>query len=230
MSHLESNGLTDDVNLAFIEEVHGSNANFIIATLICNALKNNASVLFVTFHNSFQHYQQLCSKLGCNLSNATYRNKIQHLNPMDILVDKENKKDDLDLQEEIGDKTEEFFKTHQEPMYLIMDDISYILLLKSFPECSRFIRYYVFRRQLYPNLKVIFCSHVFPEDKESVAITNYLRMICKFSIKLTPLSSGLSSEVTGHMEIRKMKGCLENITKFNYLLNRKEFVVNPSVI
>ncbi|XP_065214437.1 uncharacterized protein LOC135841420 [Planococcus citri] len=229
ISHLQSHGLTDDISLTFIEEVHGSNASFIISSLICDALKNDASVLFLTFHNPFQHYQQLCSKLGVNLNSPAYKSKIENISPLNSCIE-ENSSDESVLQK-ISKETDDFFRKHREDkMYLIIDDISYVLMLSSFQDCSRFVRYYVYQRSLYPNLKVVICSHTVRDDKESVTIANYIRSICKFIIKLTPLKSGLSSEVTGHMEIIRSRGFKSDVTNHKYLLNRKEIVLNPLVI
>lgn len=227
MSHLQSKGLTDEINLIYVEEVRGSNASFVISSLLCNALKKNASVLFVTLHNSFQHYQHVCSKLGYNINNASLKSKIEVMNPLEIPFIEEN---NLNFFSDFNEKTEIFFQNHEGEQYLIIDDLSYLLLLTNSQDCIRFVLYYLYQRSLYPNLKVIICYHISPEDKESFIITNFIRSICRFIIKLTPLSSGLSSEVTGHMEITHRKRYGSDSTECNYLLSRKGIVLNPTVI
>ncbi|XP_011311022.1 elongator complex protein 6 [Fopius arisanus] len=68
--------------MVMIEEQHGSDANFLVNTLLSHALEKGQGICLVLFHNTFGHYHNVGMKLGYNLNVLRERGEVTVLEPM----------------------------------------------------------------------------------------------------------------------------------------------------
>lgn len=73
-------------NLIVISERHGTDANFVINTVISKALEKGHGIELVLFHNTFGHYHNIGMKLGYNLNVLRQRGDVVVVEPMKSVV------------------------------------------------------------------------------------------------------------------------------------------------
>lgn len=72
--------------LISIEEQHGSDANFLINTVLSNAIKKDHGICLVLFHNTFGHYHNIGINLGYNLIELRKNGIVNVVEPMKIIA------------------------------------------------------------------------------------------------------------------------------------------------
>lgn len=72
--------------LVLIDEQHGSDANFIINSVLSRAVENGHGICLVLFHNTFGHYHNVGMKLGYNLTVLRDRGQVNVVEPMKIIA------------------------------------------------------------------------------------------------------------------------------------------------
>lgn len=72
--------------LGLIEEQHGSDANFLVNSVLSRALENGQDVCLVLFHNTFGHYHNIGMKLGYNLNVLRERGQVTVVEPMKMIA------------------------------------------------------------------------------------------------------------------------------------------------
>ncbi|KAK0078317.1 hypothetical protein PV325_002684 [Microctonus aethiopoides] len=73
-------------NLIVISERHGTDANFLINTVLSKSLEKGYGVELVLFHNTFGHYHNIGMKLGYNLNVLRERGDVVVVEPMKSIV------------------------------------------------------------------------------------------------------------------------------------------------
>lgn len=223
-SILEANGFDNKKNLIFIEENHGTNASFILTSFMWQTTIENAEVILLTCHNPIHHYLHLSNKL----TNKLYQKpKFNHLNLLDFFEDDE---DILNVENLLKTISELCQQINGKNMYLIIDDISYILLLSSLYQCIHFLRCCMKLLINFSNLKIIICNHISTEDEECTIISKFLQHLSKFIISIIPLKSGFSTEITGRINIITKQKYKNILNKYNYKLENNKFLFYPYVI
>ncbi|XP_012283669.1 elongator complex protein 6 [Orussus abietinus] len=71
--------------MTLIEEQHGSDANFLVNSILAGALEKGQGVCLVLFHNTFSHYHNIGMKLGYNLSVLRERGQVAVIEPMSLV-------------------------------------------------------------------------------------------------------------------------------------------------
>ncbi|XP_015111827.1 elongator complex protein 6 [Diachasma alloeum] len=72
--------------MVMIEEQHGSDANFLINTVLSHALEKGQGICLVLFHNTFGHYHNVGMKLGYNLNVLRERGEVTVVEPMKTIM------------------------------------------------------------------------------------------------------------------------------------------------
>ncbi|XP_015595490.1 elongator complex protein 6 [Cephus cinctus] len=70
--------------MILIEEQHGSDANFIVNSVLSGALEKGHGICLVLFHNTFGHYHNVGMKMGYNLNVLKERGQVTVVEPMKI--------------------------------------------------------------------------------------------------------------------------------------------------
>lgn len=65
-----------------IEEQHGSDANFILNSIVSTSLEKGQGICLVLFHNTFGHYHNVGMKLGYNMRLLKERGQVSLIEPM----------------------------------------------------------------------------------------------------------------------------------------------------
>ena len=73
--------------MILIEEQHGSDANFVVNSVLSGALEKGHGICLVLFHNTFGHYHNVGMKLGYNLNVLRERGQVVVTEPMKIMAD-----------------------------------------------------------------------------------------------------------------------------------------------
>ncbi|XP_033329194.1 elongator complex protein 6 [Megalopta genalis] len=136
-----------DGKLILIEERHNSNANFVLNSVILNALSDNNGICFVLFHNTFNHYHNVGMKFGYNLKVLKAEGKVNIIEPMKIIgsnMESRNNEETCKLHEtsikEISDVTNsisdslfriiknEYYemKKYHKNVIIVIDDMSHL--------------------------------------------------------------------------------------------------------
>jgi len=223
---LVSNNYDNETNVIYVEENESSNSSFLIASFLWEALNvHKAEVMTVTFHNSVQHYQHLISKITQNVLNVFNKPKITNLNPADF-IDCDN----LEVMKLLS-SIQDFCNQRADPnLFIVIDDISYVHLLSSLKDCFHFIRYCSKLIATYPKLKMVIGCHTSSDDEELNIISKYLHHWSKFNLIVTPLLSGFSSDVTGHLTVVSKTGFQNRINKYRYKVDDKKISINPYIL
>ncbi|XP_074106254.1 elongator complex protein 6 [Cotesia typhae] len=72
--------------LIMIDERHGTDANFVINTVLSKSLEEGRAICLVLFHNTFGHYHNIGMKLGYNLTVLRERGEVTVVEPMKSIV------------------------------------------------------------------------------------------------------------------------------------------------
>ncbi|XP_043282989.1 elongator complex protein 6 [Venturia canescens] len=73
--------------MILIEEQHGSDANFVVNSVLSGVLEKGHGICLVLFHNTFGHYHNVGMKLGYNLNVMRERGQVVVTEPMKIMAD-----------------------------------------------------------------------------------------------------------------------------------------------
>ncbi|XP_063995892.1 elongator complex protein 6 [Diachasmimorpha longicaudata] len=72
--------------MVMLVEQHGSDANFLVNTVLSNALERGHGICLVLFHNTFGHYHNVGMKLGYNLNVLRERGEVTVVEPMKTIL------------------------------------------------------------------------------------------------------------------------------------------------
>lgn len=185
----------------------------------------NAEIILLTCHNSIQHYQHVLNKWGHAVRNSSQKTNVINLN---YFFEETNATlDMLKLSETLRKNCANLnsLKT-----YLIIDDLSYLLMLSSLRQCVHFSQQLLRLLTDFKLLKVIVCCHVSEKDEELLIISKHFHHLSNCILSIEPLKSGFSNEVTGHLNIIRKSNSKSHVNRYNFKLDDKKFTLNPFVI
>lgn len=209
-----------DVDFTCIEEIHGSNVCFVICSIITKVLKNKLGcICLILFHNSFNHYQNIILKLGYNLELLRNRGIVRVIEVSDYTVNYITNTSNVSCKVLLSDIIKKLNNLNYQKQctYLIMEDVSHMLLTKSIKESVSFIQCFHSIVNYTPTLKLVISSHVSLCDKQQTIFLSLIKYMADVIIKVTPLSTGFSSEMSGHLEIR-IRNVNNQVVYYNYKL------------
>ncbi|XP_076249977.1 elongator complex protein 6 [Rhynchophorus ferrugineus] len=215
---LSSLKIKNEDKIIFIKENAFADSNFIITHLLKQFFYEKSRVCFLTLHNTLDHYQNVGKKLGYDLKQAINRNNVKIIDPLVKII------------ESIGSEVEDNFQTHMlkslflsikeeielfcslkdQPIYLIIDDISHFLDLSiELSQIISFINYCV-NLTSNANMFVVINAHV--GSKPDHIIAKSVQHICNVFVEVSQLKTGKSTDVTGLMTVQRG----DNMDSFHY--------------
>ncbi|KOC70450.1 Elongator complex protein 6 like protein [Habropoda laboriosa] len=200
-----------DGKLILIEEQHESNANFLLNSIICNALNKNYEICFVLCHNTFNHYHNMGKKFGYNLSSLKEKGKVTVIEPMKVIASDVNfmhtqtsNKILLDVLLNIKMEYESMTRNGA-PVVLLVDDISNFYNLGfDLKEYLYFIRFCRSLIKDYSRSYLCVVMHTYKHTSQSCISTTFtqvLKHMAQLFIVTEPLETGHSSRASGKIAI-----------------------------
>lgn len=212
--------------LIVVEEKHESNANFIINSIIFNALKKETGILLVLFHNTFNHYHNVAMKFGYNLTMLKEKNKVNIVEPMKIIasdierIGEESTHDsDVNFSKFMANSNvnamknllttikDEYhkMKNSNEDVIIIIEDLSHIYNLGFSSESPvYYVRYLRSLLQCNNVSQLCILIHTYKhllQDCISDVLSHYLKHIAHLHIVVDLLESGYTSEISGKITV-----------------------------
>ncbi|XP_076220849.1 elongator complex protein 6 isoform X2 [Nomia melanderi] len=215
-----------DGKLILIEERHNSNANFVLNSVILDALNRNYGICFALFHNTFHHYHNVGMKFGYNLTVLRAEGKVRVIEPMKIIESKMRSRNDertYDMQgtdvnvtynvsNDINDSlfgtiTDEYHKMKKSHKHviIIIDDLGHLynlgFTLKDSMSYVRFLRSLIehdIASQLCIAIHTYKCELQNSIANRSVHI---LKHMAHLFVKIDSFKTGQSNDVSGKITI-----------------------------
>lgn len=213
-----------DGKLICIEEQHDSNASFLLSCVIFNALKKNYRICFILFHNTMNHYHNMGVKFGYNLMLLKEKHKVTVIEPMKFIVSNMGYTCEQTANNIIHDIfltiKNEYDKIVQnnEPVTIIIDDFSHIYNFGcNLRESTYYVRYLRSLVEYYNKSQLCIITHTYKDEpKNSVSnIFAYgLKHMADLFVKIEPLETGYSSDVSGNITINWKMDDIR--TKYNW--------------
>ncbi|XP_050299152.1 elongator complex protein 6 [Anthonomus grandis grandis] len=205
---LSSLNIKPEDKIIFIQENSFADSNFIITHLIKQLLYDKSRACVLTLHNTVEHYQNVGKKLGYDLNQAIQKGEIRIIDPMEELVaniglNEEDPRSRLltCLYAALKTHIEQFLLQKEQPVYLIIDDLSHFLDLGlGIPAIINFTNLFI-NLTSDKNIFAVINSHV--SSKSDLIVADSLHYICDLYISVSPLKTGKSSDVSGLMTIQR---------------------------
>ncbi|XP_023029290.1 elongator complex protein 6 [Leptinotarsa decemlineata] len=193
-----------------VRENSTADSNFIITHLIKQILYEKNRLCLVSFHNTFEHYQNVGKKLGYDLLKAVQDGDMRIIEPMNDIVD------DIGLEEryfqddkenivkclyfDIKKNLDEMTENSGKQAYLIVDDVSHLHDLGI--ENSQIVNFvnYLVNLISNENISVILNNHV--ASKYDEIISNNMEYVADVHIEVSALKTGKSQDVTGLLTVK----------------------------
>ncbi|XP_043792012.1 uncharacterized protein LOC122714602 [Apis laboriosa] len=232
----------DKVNMSgkliLIEEQHDSNANFLLNSVIFNALKNNYGICFVLFHNTMNHYHNMGMKFGYNLTLLKEKHKITIIEPIKMIACNmeyiyEPTKNCIinDVFIIIKNECEKMMQSN-ESVLIIMDDLNHIFNFGvNLREAMYYVRYLRSLIEHYNTVQLCIVTHIYKDELKnsfSNIFAQTLKYIAHLFIKIEPLKTGYSSDISGNLIINwridniRIKYNWPQISKYIYKLSDRQ--------
>ncbi|XP_076161469.1 elongator complex protein 6 [Ptiloglossa arizonensis] len=223
-----------DRKLILIEEQGNVNASFLLSSMIFDALKNDYGICFVLFHNTYNHYYNVCMKFGYDLKFLREDDKIQIIEPMKIIANtmqctneetshnlntpitnlSSNNNEDIihNLFTLITRKYNEMI-LHKKRAIIVIDDLSHLFNLGlNLRETMYFVRYL---RSLVEHNKQCQCQLYVLVHTYQCELSNYfpnifingLKHMAYLFIKVEPFKTGQFRDVSGLITLNWQTGC-----------------------
>lgn len=193
--------------LVQIVEKHGSNASFMISSLMWSASRANTSLCLVALHYPRTHYELVAKNLGFNLKAMIENNTAVVLEPYSMYIENTTGFNHIDMSNEENMKRlfldlKKTLLSMPGKKYLIIDDLSDLMCLGSHVSLvTSFIQYCRNMQDSDNDLALIFSSHCSDENEDQNVLVNFMAHIADFRVTIAPLKTGFSANVTGNMDV-----------------------------
>ncbi|XP_076644230.1 elongator complex protein 6 [Halictus rubicundus] len=213
-----------DGKLILIEERHNSNANFVLNSVILNALSNNNGICFILFHNTFNHYHNVGMKFGYNLKVLKAEGKVDIIEPMKIIganLQSRNNDDTCKLQEtnikvtsditsDLSDSLFRIIKNEycemkkSQNVTIVIDDLSHLYNLGFTLKDS--MCYLKLLRSLIEcdNTSLCIAIHTYDsklQNSSANVAVHILKYMAHLFVMIDSFETGYSSDVTGKIAV-----------------------------
>ncbi|XP_076243189.1 elongator complex protein 6 [Calliopsis andreniformis] len=250
----------DKVNMSgkliLIEEKHESNANFVLNSIILNALKKQSGICFVLFHNTLNHYHNMGMKFGYNLTLLKEQGKIKIIEPMKIIasniesINEPTPNLNISLTKLMSNSNinivhnlftiikDEYHKLKEsnESVTIIIEDLSHLYDLGFNLESPvYYIRYLRSLLQLDNILQICIVMHTYKSESQDCipnVFSHYLKHISHLYVAIDPLESGYSSDVCGKITINwktdhiRKEYNLSETTRYIYTISNRQVKIH----
>ncbi|XP_028044014.1 elongator complex protein 6-like isoform X3 [Bombyx mandarina] len=190
-------------NRIVVKEINGCDGSFIVNCVISYCIKQNSPLLIVSSHNSITHYHNVGLRMNHNLfksceagvihyfdfGDATLTNIMEYAESDQLLID-------------VLKNIEEMQRNH-DTVNIIFDGITHLLDLQyTLQEVNKFCSEIIEIAAKSKNPFVIFHCNDVIEDDANHCLANLLSHKAQTVVEVENLSSGLSSDVSGHLTIK----------------------------
>lgn len=226
-----------DGKLILIEERHNSDANFLLSSIVYNAVRKNCGICFVLFHNTFNHYQNVGMKFGYNLTSLREKGKIAVIEPMKEIVSNVECMQEratsiinnifMAIKSECNKMTNE-----GRSVLIIIDDISHFYNLGcDLNESVHYVRCLRSFLGQFPLFQLCIVTHTYNSELKSCVpnvFANGLKRMAHLIVKTEPLQTGYSSDASGNVTINwrisniRMTYNWPEIAKYMYKLSNRQ--------
>ncbi|KAF7993100.1 hypothetical protein HCN44_005881 [Aphidius gifuensis] len=215
--------------LISIEEQHGSDANFLINTVVSHAIEKDNSICLVLFHNTFGHYHNIGMKLGYNLNDLRKYGVVNVVEPMTTIasnienIDHDNidaalaklninipdaTKHDSQLVKKLisclKDKFDDSLKSRK-AVTIIVDDLSHLFEFNlSLTDVWFYLRYLRSLIETKPNTSVCLMTHIYKADVDFCQpdmIAFGLKKMADLNVIVEPLTTGHAKDISGKITV-----------------------------
>ncbi|KAH0952066.1 hypothetical protein HN011_008175 [Eciton burchellii] len=220
----------DRVNMGgkmiLIEEQHGTNANFLVHSVLSHALKKAEAVCLILCHNTIGHYHNIGVRFGYNLLSLKDKGQVTVVDLMKIIINdianmcivSVNEKEIIPdvvptkhadiahkLFMHVKEKYEEASKFNSS-VVLIIEDLNHLLDLGlGVRDTMYFMRYLRSFLTLYPTSQLCILMHAYQEasqHSDTDMIVNALKYMAHLCITTEPLKTGHSSNASGKLIVQ----------------------------
>lgn len=193
---LDSTELTGKLVQVAVE--HGSDASFLLCSLMWKAVQEGASLCLLALHNNKTHYHNVGKRLGLDLRSAVilepfrmYAEESGDFAGLDMSDDANMKRLFLDVKRSLDELSA--------PKCLVVDDLCDLLSLGgSVQQVLVFLRHCRLLVDLDSSTSLVVGTHR-SQDRNLVATATAHMADCRLSV--APLRTGFSSEVTGTVQV-----------------------------
>lgn len=199
-----------DGKLLLIEEQHDSNANFLLSSVISNALKKDYKICFVLFHNTFNHYHSVGMKFGYNLTLLKEKGNVMVIEPMRIIASDMHTIYDQDTTIEhnlflfINNECRRMTKEN-EHIIIIIDELNHLYNLgfdlKKSLFCMRYLRSLV---EYNSTSQLCVVTHTYKHELQDCTLNTFahvLKHMAHLHVKVEPFETGYTSDASGKLTI-----------------------------
>ena len=225
-----------DGKLICIEEQHDTNANFVLSSIISNALKRNHEICFVLFHNTMNHYHNIGMKFGYNLTLLREKGKVTIIEPMKIVAFNLEYIYEQTTNNIVHDifviiKTEyDKIVQNNKHVLIIIDDLSHIYNFGcNLKKSMYYMRYLRSLIECYNISQLCVVTHTYKDENSFPNVLAHgLKYIAHLFIKTEPLETGYSSDASGNITIHwkmddvRIKYNWPKVMKYIYKLSDRQ--------
>lgn len=194
--------------LVHIGEVNLADSNFVFTHLMKQVYSEETnSLCLLLLHNSLDHYLNVGKKLGFDLQKKIESGSTRCINVLSIIAEKlgcEDFPNSSLIYEEVERNLKELKRTFKST-YLFVDDLSHLMDLGvTLAEALRFVNL-LGRLSSEENLNVIVNCHSSDNPdvlQDDTVLSNALEYIADVSVKVSPLKTGWSEDVTGVVRVK----------------------------
>lgn len=211
-----------------VNEFHGSNANFILTSLMIDFLKKGQGLCFVSLHNSLGHYHHILMKMSnLNLYEMEENNKVETIELMrecrehmsckekcSHLWSEDNKFSVEKLYLRMKSKVLKLLESHSS-VFIIVDDLSHLLDFGvPLRDVASFLHYLRTLLTLFSKVSLVVLTHLVEDDEYDTLMAN-INHTADVIVNTTILKTGHSSDVSGVMEVREKQSDKQTINSQN---------------
>ncbi|EZA55078.1 hypothetical protein X777_04545 [Ooceraea biroi] len=240
-----------------IEEQHGSNANFLVQSVLSNALKKKESVCLVLCHNTIGHYHNIGVRFGYDLLKLIEMGQVRVVDLMKIVLnDIDNTCNNVPtkgmiipnvtcttypeiaerLAVQIKEKCDDAERRNS-PIILIIEDINHLLDLGlSVRDTIFFVRCVETYINMRPKSLLCILAHTYgkknSECSDTDMIVNALKYESDLCVTTEPLKTGHSNDASGklivHWTVNAVRAMYNWPERMTYLFKLLDWQVKIS--
>lgn len=212
--------------MILIEELHGSDGNFLLSSIISNSIKKDHGICVVLFHNTFNHYHNVGMKMGYNLMTLKEKGRLAVVDPMNTILSEVELlcEDKLDINDSVLVKRDtkvntrivyQLFsivrgKCHEllednDSVLIIVDDLASLCDMGlNLTDCMLYVRYLRSLVNAKPSSQLCVLTHTYQNDAQICvpnALANGLKYMAHLIVIVEPLKTGYSSDASGKITV-----------------------------
>ncbi|XP_043252719.1 elongator complex protein 6-like [Colletes gigas] len=204
--------------LILIEERHETDANFLLSSIILDALKKNYNICLVLFHNTFNHFHNVSIKFGCNLAMLRKEGKVKVVEPMKIVAAALQNMDKGTADNIVHHLLTAIKNEYDAPAVIVIDDLSHLynlgFHLRDVVYCMRYLRSLI---ECNKESQLCIVVHTYEQESQSCVPDTFvdgLKHMSHLFLAVEPFETGYSSDMSGKITVNWRIDCIRR--KYNW--------------